>query len=496
MLRLSDFSVRALELLASRIAGTAVELLLSPQARHPLTVTLGTTSLLLHPHQAGLYDLLLGACLLRFRDEAKELQPRCPFAPQVVRSWVDRARQELAHRFPGAVRKCQGVFHPQSPSSRQLPYCSWQQAPWKKLKETLGEPGKLPGAALPLSQPAALLGGSLDLGTSPEETYDQVVQAIRDGLLPRMDCPELRRVPVYTLWGQVAPSQKVPEGNWFRFEMMLRRKAIAEFQRCFVRTATNQQQVAPFWLRHTQGAYLDGARLAEAALSLVTGTPGRVFRRKQHWQTEPVFRPEEHFVLRISSEAFRNTQGVTYSPIERIIAKIFRQLGVRYGLIVLADQVLQLPDGERAYLHLPVLVKHPLAPFDDHFWRRLVAIENTHPVLPHAHLACVPTVAVRTAAAMLEILDPHYDCNRHCPMFSLSSPLPREEPWGFFHAPWFLSGVAEKLNQLLEELAHKYQQRRHTLQRACQVNLSYLFLWSKLQKYGKPGTYVSRAVGE
>ena len=488
MERLQHYSPQALELLASRLAGRSVELLFLPQAKPGLTVLLGAGCLVLEPERSGLYDLVLGAHLLRFCSEARQWKDSRQVPNGVVRRWVAEARARIARRFPNALRRCGGLFHPAIPGA-ELPLCTWRRVPWKPetYRPAAGEQLK------PVVPSRGMWVPGLEVDASPQEIYEALVEAIQSGQLVPQHFPELRNLPVYTLPGRVSAMARWDRERLER-TVRQREKYIRMFIDCFTRTATNQAQVEANWLRYTQGSTLDGARLAEAALCLRTGTPARVFRRKQHWHTDALFRPEQHFMLRVTAMAFQDEEGEAHVPEEAIYAEVFRRLGVRYAVVALADQVLVLPDGKPIYLHMPVILKHPDEPFSDRVYRRLWNAASITPTLPQAQLGCVPTMALRAAQQMFTRMDPAHVWNRHGLVLALSRPLPNQAPFGYFHAPWFLSQVAATCEELLEQMEQSYQQLRHESGQDFRLDPIYLFLPREVTGHAKPGTRVSRAL--
>ncbi len=361
---IAQYSPRSLSVVAAYLAGRDVEVVVSPRVKYPLVVALKSATLVLDPGRAGLYEVLLGAMLLRRRQEAR-ISDEDPGAERRIsveqaRQWSETARRELEQAMPG-VRRLAGWEMPGG--GRKPPKIVWSKVPWNRLD--------LDSFTVGVGQ-RRVSGVSLETARGD---YRAFLAALRQG-----QCP-LRRVeglsmPVADMPLTISTSES-PGPDFERLEALLAENEDTQrfVANCYQRKSEglSENQLAPRRM-HT-GTLLDTARLAQAVASSRGGDAPRVFRRR-HAEYQPIFNPQDHLVVcgfDVHSFEKKLSRRAANPTIPAVAGNVFRRLGVDLAMTAFNDWIVKLGDGRDVYIHTPVVIKAFDEGFEASYFNRLAS---------------------------------------------------------------------------------------------------------------------------
>lgn len=385
-LTLSSFSPRCLNLLAQIFSNTNVRVVLSERAQNPLTVVLESWTLVLNPRQTGLYDLALGARLLKFRNQRK-LGPAHPkkldrwLTKQAHREWANTCRTDLARDFPGIARLSGRYYANEVPRGLRV---TSKQVEWRSL-------AKASQSGLPLDYSAAQ-SHSLEFSSIPElditgteHDLEWLLRELESGRIPLQHVPGLEELPFVRIPFRLCLSENDPQIEAFEEHLHdeSTRQLVDELKLCIHRKSEVRQERLPHGRHSLSGVHLDPNRLVEAIIGQRVGIEPRLFRRKASL-IEPVFDPSEH--LAVLAFDINDLQGLDWSgpryAVLRFLASVmtaYQELEVDCVVLGFADQFVKLADGRVVCLHFTTELKSLEAPFDEAFWSRMGKLIR-HPV--------------------------------------------------------------------------------------------------------------------
>lgn len=343
---LDGLTDRTIELLASMIAGVPVRVVRAQSLVHPLNVVLRSRSLFLNPLQAGLYDVCLGAVLLRHRGELAERNGN--LRDDRIADILRLANDEVAALGPRA----RGL-----PGSSEEPRICWSDAEWRPPSPEAIASGRgmisLPG-----------------LGPGGMSAMDAVARALKSGKLATETLPDLPELPFARASVDLKVAPEHP-GNWeaMREDMAQLDRHVREWVRCHLQRAESaEKEHESRWV--SQGVSVDGSRLAPGLAAARAGLPARIFRRRA--RSAALYRPEEHLavlafdVASLSEERPSLSEKVIY-----VTVRVFQELGADAVVMAFTDRKVRRPDGRTVYLHIPIVVKKLEEDYDGAFWSRV-----------------------------------------------------------------------------------------------------------------------------
>jgi hypothetical protein len=444
-LHLERFSPRALNLLGSVVHGQEARVVLSRRLVPAAAVVLESRTLFLDPDRTNVYDLLLGARLLRRRPDgrgATGVRDRLP--SRLRRRWVREARASLARDYPGVLR-LPGRFLPGAPS-RDL-RVSWQSVSWKPLDP---------------NDPDALRGGTIEHvpgvdGTGNEDDFTWLAAAVRSGRFPLEHLPDLGELPVATVPLSL-PFSPAYGPRVERLEELIaeNREVMAGLMQCYQRKSEVNLDLIPLGERKLSGTRLDSSRLVEAVLARRVGLEPKLFLKRRE-VSQPVFDPRQHcVVLGIDLNDLR--RGPIGDPsfshrILAVIVKMYQTLGVDFAVLGFSDHVIDLGDGARAYLHVPVTLKGVDDPYDGTFWNRLAHVMDRPPSLP-GEPACYHPLLMRSVARVFEEAGRDRRHSYRAVVLAAKRGMPAWSPE--FHSDEFLTRTAAALDEEIDRLRERF----------------------------------------
>jgi hypothetical protein len=358
-LALEGPSPRMLNLLASFVCGHPVRAHLSRRLESSCLILGKTRTILLDPARATLRDLLVGAILLRSTRRLKPWQEEERVPSDVARVWLREAERELVQLLPGAATLEPGPCEP---------VVGWDRPKYRALDPAAVARNGIGGGSL---QGVELPGVTVE---GAENDLRVILEAIADGNYPLEHHSALPGLPIARLPLRIACHEASPQG-WERLNEQLRRveESARSIMRCQMSTwegATEREPLA----RRSYGLHLDPARIHEIALSTLEERPPKVFLHP-HDVRRNDYDPSGYLtVAAIDFNAFTPT-GPDFMGLAKRMAVLLVRLGelMSYDFVVVgaSDRIVNLRDGRRAYLHMPVTIKSLDEPMDEGAWNRL-----------------------------------------------------------------------------------------------------------------------------
>ncbi|GDY07024.1 hypothetical protein LBMAG52_05100 [Planctomycetia bacterium] len=484
-LTLSELSPRCLTLLAQIFSNANVRVVLSERAQNPLTVVLESWTLVLNPQQTGLYDLALGARLLKYRNQRK-LGPAHPkkrdrwLTKQAHREWVNVCRHELSREFPGIARLRGRYCASNLPRGLRV---TSQQVEWRSLTKTSQTTRFLSNtSARPQSLEFAFI-PELDI-TGSENDFAWLLNELQSGQCPLQYVPSLEELPFVRIPFRLCLSERDPMIE--EFEEHLRnaetKEIIRGLKQCHQRKSEVRQERLPNGRHSLSGVHLDPNRLVEAVISQRVGIEPRLFRQKSSL-IEPVFDPREHLVVLIWD--VNDLHGLDWdgsrSAILRFLACIvttYQELEVDCVVQAAADRLVTLPDGRTVCLHFTTELKSIDAPFDESFWSRLGCLIR-HPPQFLGHPTHFHALSLQDITHWFDkITETHEHSYRTLVWWArrgMSSDFPQ------FSTEPFLMRMADFIDHGIQELERRLPGTLDTLPS---------FLPERLRSCGRPGQYL------
>jgi hypothetical protein len=475
---LEQFSPRGLNFIGSLIYGQEARVVLSRRIEAPVVVALESRTVLLDPDRTGLFDLCLACRLLRQRRKLRAAEERFKrLSPRLTRTWVKEAEHDLLRAFPRIRQLPAGRCRFDSRDRTTWPLIVWKEIPFKPLGENdlhtgQGQLCEVPGAEI----------------TCPTEDFAVVLRAIERGELRLEHYPELREMPVATFPLTIAFS----EAHGPKFEQLERhlnqfKDSIRQLLNCYRRKSEGMLDMSPLGKRTHSGIRLDATRLVDAVLARRAGLNPRLFQERRS-TFQPIFDPRQHLVVfAVDLNGLRGgpTGGLGDPGFsERVLAiflRVFQTLGVDFILLGCADHVVELNNGQRVYLHVPVVLKGLHDDFDGAFWSRLAHVLEHPPRFPGEPACCHPLL-LRRVGKMLADAEAELggaDGGKHAYralLLAAKRGMPVVYPE--FHGDDFLSRTANTMDDLIDGWIQRFDGAIDTL--GC-------YIPAELKEHGRHG---------
>ena len=444
---LDRFTDRALNSIASMACGQEVRVALSSRIAPAAAVAAGGRTAVLDPARAGLYDLFLAARLLARRAEVKAYRAAPAVPEERVRRWVRADRAGLLRAFPRIARLLDGHYHP-GRGHDDLPRVSWDEVEWTPLGPA--DRNGLGGRASLLGLPGVEVAGAGD-------DFTWLAGAIAAGRYPLEPLPELPELPLATCPLNLSFSQAYgPEYERLEATLNAYKDATRDLIGCYRRRSEGLVELAAGPRRALTGLHLDDGRLVDARVARASGHPARLFRRPA-LRGSFTFDPSRHLVV-LAADLNALAPGPLGNPgwsrnALAISVKVYQSLGVDLAVVGFWDRVVDLPDGRRAYLHLPVPIKRPEDPVDGAFWGRLAHVMNHTPALP-GEPACFLPALVRTVESIFDRADVGPDYHHRLLFLIAQRGMPADDP--AFSSPEFHARTARVLESRVAALRDRH----------------------------------------
>lgn len=498
---LERFAPRALNLLGNIFGGGDVRVLLSTRAERPVTVLLDTSTVILHPHRAGLYDLAIGSRLLRHRRERRQ-GPQEPerldrwLTLKARRKWGPQAQADLRRQFPGIERL----------PGRLRPGTDWAdiEVSDRRFRRTeLPPPIPPDGKPVPPGQRRTTTAPLREVGlgelaylpeveiTGEGDDFAWLTQALENGAITPRVLPTLEELPFLRLPFRVCSPEISPTLEWFREQLdgPGAKDIVASLIKCRTQSSVVREERKQGGRATSSGVHLDPNRLVGALISARVGLEPRLFRNPSS-SIEPVFDPAEHLAW-FAIDLNCLERAAEYSDAGRgsvlrflaLILTVVEQLGVDCVVIGFADRMLTLSDGTNVCLHLTTTLKQLEGPFGDAFWSKLEFFVRTPPQFPGAPGSFHPLAAHEIGAGLNRVARESEHSYR-----TLHWWAPRPMGWEFprYREPEFCMRMADFVEGVFSEI-----DRGH----AGTFNTDALFLPSCLKEAAQPGSRLTRAHG-
>jgi|GEM_PF-2558044 len=391
-LQLKRFSTRTLNMLATIFGGCGdARVILSERATNPLTVALGSRTIILNPDRSGLYDLALGAVLLKHRP----LLSKGPKDAERLDRWLNlkaqkvlgrEAQQELQSRFcridrlPGNCRPGRSLE-----GLKLVDKC----VEWEALKRS----SMLSALQPPTSRAAT--GLSLEAGIVPEleitgaeDDFNWIVESLEDGSLPMQTLPHLDELPFVRIPLRIESAERFPLlEEWDEQLADAGNKAtIASLMKCHRDKAVVRERRKNAGRHSFSGTHLDPNRLVESIMNARVGLSTPIFRQAAT-NLEPVFDPDQFLV--VMSFDLNDLRDLSWngnrSSVLRFLAVLltcYHRLGVHLIVQGTADQTITLSNGKTVCLHFTSTLKSVTDSYEDVLLPRLAHLMQKPPQLP------------------------------------------------------------------------------------------------------------------
>jgi hypothetical protein len=458
---LVQFSDRTLNFVASMVLGQDARVLVSPRFVHPLSVAFNTWTISLN-HDAGLYDLFLGARLLsRRKDYKRKTDGTKRISQSVARDWTRQARQSLVRDFP-RLQTLNGFYHP-SRDLEKPPHLMWDDVDVRPLaiKQT-------PGAGF-CSHPGVIPQGAAD-------DFKTLLAALSNGTYPMAFLPEMPEIPVATIPYELKFSQAFPP-TFEQMERILdgntRKLAARAAVQCFVEHAESKMDMGMAPRRYQGGIRLDSGRLVQARIACRTGQVARIFRKRdEHFQ--PFFDPSQHVIILGCHVGSRLCVNVA------MMVHYYLALNVDFVVMGYGDRLVTLADGRSVYLHIPIVIKGLDDAVDGPFWHRLLHLKEQDLGLP-GEPACFHPLLLSSLTKSFDktvAQGDHHFCWMHLMAFDgMPSRLPE------LNTAAYWARTAQQLDSQFDSLFQRHDD--------IDLRLYFMHLNSALQANARPGGYVA-----
>ncbi len=398
-LSLNRFSPRTLNMLAAVFGDCGdARVVLSDRSAHPLTVALTSRTIVLHSEYSGLYDLALGAALLRHRSLLK----KGPSDPERLDRWltlkanrflVALAHSELQARF-GRIDRLPGCFRPGSPLAglRLVDRC----VEWEPLKRSENAAA---GHSILQRRMSIAANAVPELEiTGADEDFSWIVESLEAGSLHVETLPFLDELPFCRIPLRIESTQRFQLLEEWEHHLSdpENKDAIESLMKCHRDKAIVRERRRHSGQYSFSGVHLDSSRLTEALVRARVGLPTPVFRNPAS-NLEPVFDADQFLtVLTFDLNDLRDLswQG-NRSAVLRFLAVLltcYDRLGVNLIVQGTADRVITLSDGRKVCLHFISTLKALEDSFNDVLLPRLAFLMQNNPGLP-GHSGCFHAVA-------------------------------------------------------------------------------------------------------
>ncbi len=475
---LNQYSLRSLNLFASYLSDQDARVTISERYTNPLTVSLGPNTIALNPDEANIYDLILGAFLLRMR----KIRNRAPANPDRQDDWLTRQAIEklvpkihryLSEKFP-STRHLPGLFKPgKSIDQIRLTMNSVQLSPLEKVRTKFANVGRLEQWSHP----------DLDLlGT--EEDADWLMSALNQDALALKTLDPFPEFPYarIQLKGDYRSCHPLRE----RYEAMMNeedfKNSVQGLMRCVRRKSEVLEERLPQGKHQYSGVHMDSNRLVDVAVAQKLNRQPRVFRKKRT-TIEPIFHADEHVAVLLFDLNDLCSESLSY-PLRRTLAMlitVYLKLEIDLSILGVMDRRVELSDGREVFLHGVLKIKSFNTPTDSSFWDKLFHLFDHPPKLPGEAIGFHPLQADE--------------------LYQEFQQISKERSYSYRHQIWY---SRRWMNQdleyhddpdLLARGAHYVDSRMHQIERLENEGVFDTlpsFLPRILKSYAKPGGYLSK----
>lgn len=386
---LASFNERTLNRIATMAAGQEVRVALSTRIGPPAVVVAESRTAYLDPARAGLFDLFLAARLVLRRRSVSEFRDESGVPEARVREWVRKDRDQLAHDFPRILQVLDGYYHPGrsdegvDDGGEDAPQIVWDSVEFRALgREDLPEQD---GRGSFQHAPG------IDV-TGTEDDFAWLIEAIEAGRYSLEDSIDLEGLRVATCPLKLSFSQAFgPEFEQLEATIAQYKDAAKSLMQCYRRRSEGLVEATASTRRMTSGVRLDPGRLIDARIARRTGRTAKLFRMPTQ-RASSMFDPSKHLVvMAVDLNSLRpgpiGNPGFSKNALA-VSVRVYEALGVDLTIVGFWDRVVELSDGRRVYLHIPVPIKEPHQRYDGAFWSRLAFVMNHRPNLPGAEAGC------------------------------------------------------------------------------------------------------------
>ncbi len=445
---LERYSLRTLNLIGMIVSGQDVRVVLSRRSQAPAVAVMESRTVVLHPERTGLYDLALCSRLLANRGRYRDLMDTDEHLPgEIIDRWIDAAHVSLKRDFPGITR-LPGRFLPGKGNDGLE--IAWKRVEWSPMEHGAGRNGlSLEGAP------------GLEI-TGANEDYGWLLESLQAGEIPLERYPgfefPVARVPLHLSFSQAYG----PKIEALEQQIAENKEMIEGLMQCYQRKSETLQELTPLGERRRSGVHLDSSRLVDAVLARHTGLEPKLFKKRQA-TFQPIFDPRQHLVV-MGFDLNDLRRGPLSDPgfsqrFLGVLIRTYELLGVDFAILGFADHMLELPNGERVYLHAPIVLKDVDEDFDGMFWNRLAHVLEQPPTLP-GEPACYHPLLMR---AIGQTIEKESDGRRHSYRAVLMGGrrgMPGDDA---FWTPEFLTQTANALDDEIEKVRDRYEGTLDTL---------------------------------
>lgn len=337
-MKLTDYSTRALNAIASTIAQVECRVILTQQIRTPVSIAIGPRTIAMDPTLVELDALMVASVLIAtFRKTVRESDDRSRLVRANKKEWTDQAVTKLRELFPKAEKFFQNRYK--------------IAITWDKIHfSDKGQSNPINGSSLESVSGVRFVGNNaiksflaqLASGTYPLETWDG------------LDLP-VARLPI----DLGAEMPKYRELETLEEAIKDAKSRTAEIMNCFVRKCIGKLQSNVRFSHSRTGSNLDMNRIVRAVIDSSAGSQSTNLYKVRKDQRDRIFHPDEHHVLQAidlgSLQNHRRFHG--YHPeLVAIVAEGFRHLQVGHSIMLFADQVIE-QNGRAFYIHMPIRLK-------------------------------------------------------------------------------------------------------------------------------------------
>lgn len=469
-MKITDYSNRALNVLATTIAEIECRVVVTKQIRTPISIAIGPRTIALDPSLVALDALMVAAAIIAtFRKTVRESDDRLQVIRTSKKEWTDRAVMKLHEMFP----KSRYLFQ-----NRYKIAITWDQIYFSEKVQS----NTLNGSTFESVSGVRFIGNNaiksflakLALGTYPLETWDG------------LDLP-VARLP-FELGAEMP---KYGELETLEEAIKDAKSRTAGIMNCFVRKCLGKLQSDVRFSHSKTGSNLDLNRIVRAVIECSAGNhPSNLYKVRQD-QRDRIFHPDEHHVLQAidlgSIQNHRNPYG--YHPdLVAIVAEGFRHLGVGHSILLFADQVIE-QNGQRYYIHMPIRLKafeEPLqyamvrlAMLISHRLGRMVSLGRNAPFVSWQPLQ------LDTAFRELQRVDKHTAADYQTILYVNTRSMQQVDLE--YSQPDVLLRTAECIEDKLKEIA-KHATESKT------IDLDFVFLDPNVSQSARKGTHVAGAI--
>jgi len=381
---LNRYSIRTLELLALLISGVDTRVIISSRAKHPLTVVLESRSIVLNPDQTSLYDVILGAMLMKYR-AWRNNGPKSDFNKD--RWLTHKARQKVKddiwdslekkfrriHELPGRYRPGTSL------RGLQMTYNAIEWQPIEDFDPYLnGDRRHLIGAQ------------SIDdfQITGAGDDFQWLESKLREGQLTLETVPSLEELPYLRVPLELTPSQRYTSTEEWESHVQdsENQSIVNDLMRCMKDKSVVRQDRLRAGRYKYAGSHLKSDRLVQARLFARIGRPFPIFRDTSS-HIEPIFDPKEHltviaFDLNDFYELDWHGDRSAVLKFLAVILDLHKKMEVDTVIIGVADRIISLPYGKRVCIHFTTTLKKIEDSFDESLFNKLMLLMRNPPKLP------------------------------------------------------------------------------------------------------------------